>query len=360
MQLEIPVVGATPILEIQHHEEQKIATIENSPTRTIIAHLLTPLMKWLEHSEVEEIQINRPTEIIQRLRKPLANGSLYAYHRDETLTRSYLTMLAHTMANSQDMANFGPQGVPVVYGTTPRGHRFVCGIGPNIQYDEAEISEVGSVCMVIRQFTQQSEIDLQDYGVTPGLPIERTLKSILNKDADPDDPYTKILNSLDRGDHILISGATGTGKTTLLRALMQKVDPNLRVVTVEDTRELVIPQVNRVHLLMARSGSANEFNYKSVVDLIVRMTPDIVLAGEISTSNAGAVWELMRSGHGHFMTTIHAESSEEAFGTFMTRISHTHENEVKDRDRLLHEMKKRLRVIQIQREGAKRLITEVV
>ncbi|WP_163596924.1 ATPase, T2SS/T4P/T4SS family, partial [Klebsiella pneumoniae] len=87
--------------------------------------------------------------------------------------------------------------------------------------------------------------------------------------------------------------------------------------------------------------------YQHVVDLIVRSTPDIVLAGEISTTNAAAIWELMRSGHGHFMTTIHAESTDEALETFVTRISHSKPDEVRDRDRVIAQMAEKLRVLQM-------------
>lgn len=335
------------------------ASLEFSPNRDTLRHMLKPITKWLEYDEVEEIQINRPGEIIQRLREPLENGSVYAFHADRELTHDYLTNIAYAIANSLKIKNFGPEGVPVVYGDIPGGHRLVGVIGSNVQYDSNETDERGSVAFVVRQFNKFQNNNLERWGITMGGKITKNLKSVLSKDADANNPHVKIFNSLARGDHLLVSGATGTGKTSLLRALMNYVDQNLRVITVEDTRELVIPHRNRCHLLMQRSGQNNSFDYKAVVDLIVRMTPDIVIGGEISVANAGTIWELMRSGHGHFMTTIHAETIDEALSTFMSRIAHTAPNEVNDRDRVKEEMRKRLRVIQLERNGAKRRITAI-
>lgn len=331
----------------------------NPANREILESMFKPLTKWLEHPEVEEIQVNRPGEIIQRLRKPLSNGSLYAYHLDSELSVEYLTQLAYIFANVLDMADFGPQGIPVVYGQTPGGHRIVIAIGPNVQFAQSETWETGSIAIVMRQFIKDQNNSLGRWGITMGAEIPKSVKSVLKKDADPNNPHAKIFNSIARGDHLLISGETGSGKTSLLRALAEQIDPNLRVVTIEDVRELVIPQRNRCHLLMQRSGASNQFNYKAVVDLIVRMTPDIVMAGEISTTNAGAVWELMRSGHGHFMSTIHADDPDEAISTFMTRIAHTHPEEVRDRDSARKQMHERLRVIQLKRVGEKRRVTAI-
>lgn len=331
-----------------------------SRNRGIIKHLIRPLMKWLEHPEVEEIQINRPGEVIQRLRKQV-NGSVYAVHEDAELSHTYLTMVAYVVANSQNMDGFGVEGNPVVYGTLPGGHRFVCGIGPNIQFQDTEVDEIGSIAMVVRQFTAQNTIQLKHYGVEQGKALTQHRFAHIGKESDKDsDPYSKLFNSIARGDHILISGETGSGKTTLLRFLIDRLDRNLRIVTVEDTREIVVPHVNHCHVMLDRAGSSNNFTYKDVVDLIVRMTPDVVMAGEISTKNAAAIWELMRSGHGHFMTTIHAKTCHEALETFMTRISHVSPGEVEDRGRVMEQMKQMMRVVQIERIGELRRITEIL
>ena len=70
-----------------------------------------------------------------------------------------------------------------------------------------------------------------------------------------------------------------------------------RILTIEDTRELIVPHKNRVHIVLSRTEQTNSLDYNKVIDLVVRFTPDAIIGGEISTSNAGALWELMGSGH---------------------------------------------------------------
>ena len=148
---------------------------------------------------------------------------------------------------------------------------------------------------------------------------------------------------------------TGSGKTTFLDRLLRDLDPYKRIVTVEDTRELIVGNLNRVHILMSRTEQGNNFTYNSVRDLIVRMTPDIVLAGELSTVNAATIWDLMTTGHGHFMTTIHAESAMEAINSFITLIgtarSRAGSTVATDAEKLRAQMLAKLRVIQVARDA---------
>ena len=163
--------------------------------------------------------------------------------------------------------------------------------------------------------------------------------------------------SIKRGDHILVSGATATGKTTFLNNLLKILDINKRILTIEDTRELVVPHPNRVHITLSRTEQTNALNYAKVIDLVVRFTPDAIIGGEISTSNAGAIWELMGSGHDNCLATIHAESSEAAYQAFTDRILHTYPSI--DRKKTIEEMHQKLRVVQINRDGNLRAVTEI-
>ena len=71
---------------------------------------------------------------------------------------------------------------------------------------------------------------------------------------------------------------------------------------------------------MSRTDQANEMDYSKIIDLVVRFTPDAIIGGEISTSNASGIWQLMGSGHDNCFATIHAESSQEAYLQFIKRI----------------------------------------
>ena len=166
------------------------------------------------------------------------------------------------------------------------------------------------------------------------------------------------MSAINDGSPILISGATATGKTTFLNHMLTLIDKNSRVITVEDAREIRVPQANRVHFLLSRTQQHNDFNYARLLDLVVRMTPDVIIGGEISTDNASILWEMLGTGHDHFYTTIHAESADAAYAAFADRILHT--QPAYNRTDLMTEMRKKIRVVQLSRDGALRAVTEVV
>lgn len=135
------------------------------------------------------------------------------------------------------------------------------------------------------------------------------------------------------------------------------MEPHKRILTIEDTRELIVPHKNRVHIVLPRTDQTNTFTYARVIDLVVRFTPDVIIGGEISTSNASALWELMGSGHENCFATIHAENPEEAYKAFIARIMRT--SPTIDREKTLAEMKDKLRVVQINRNGNIRAVTAI-
>lgn len=220
-------------------------------------------------------------------------------------------------------------------------------------YDEEDLT--GGIALTIRVHSEDVAFGLQDYGLSQGTQLHKInpLKDI----KDPDDPYEKLLISIKRGDHILVSGATATGKTTFLNNLLKILDIHKRILTIEDTRELIVPHPNRVHLVLSRTAQTNELTYAKVIDLVVRFTPDAIIGGEISTGNAGAIWELMGSGHDNCLATIHAENSEAAYAAFADRILHSYPT--MDRKKTIEEMHQKLRVVQINRDGNLRAVTEV-
>jgi len=109
--------------------------------------------------------------------------------------------------------------------------------------------------------------------------------------------------------------------------------------------------------MLSRTQQVNQFTHKDVIDLVVRMSPDAIMGGEISTENAAAIWELMSSGHKHFYATIHAESVEGAYKAFIDRILHGFPQ--LDQKRTYALMQDKLHVVQIGREGNIRAITEI-
>lgn len=320
-------------------------------TYRVLESALRPLSYWYNQDNVEEVAINAPGGIWLRLRGKHAYP--WHYYEDPKLTREYLNNIMYIIANSYDYAFDPEKGTPVVYATLPGGHRFSAIAGRNVMYDNNDLT--GGIAMAIRVYKEDISITMDDFGLNEGArlrPLNR-LKQV----EDPDDPYERLMLSIKRGDHVLISGATATGKTTFLNNLIKILDPHKRILTIEDTRELIVPHKNRVHVVLPRTELTNTFDYKRVIDLAVRFTPDAIIGGEISTSNAGALWELMGSGHENCFATIHAESPDAAYKAFIGRILHTYPTT--DREKTYREMKEKLRVVQINRDGNIRAVTEV-
>ena len=320
-------------------------------TFTVIESILRPLSYWYEQDGIEEVAINKGGEIWLRLRGKRAYP--WVVYKDEKLSKEYLTDLLYIIANTYELPFDPIQGNPVVYATIPGEHRFSAICGRNVMYDNEDLT--GGIALTIRVHADDVSFGLGDYGLTQGGKLH-TLNPLKNI-KEPEDPYERLLLSIKRGDHILVSGATSTGKTTFLNNLLKILDPQKRILTIEDTRELIVPHKNRVHITLSRTEQTNALNYAKVIDLVVRFTPDAIIGGEISTGNAGALWELMGSGHDNCLATIHAESSEAAYQAFADRIMHSYPQT--DRNKTIEEMRKKLRLVQINRDGNLRAVTEI-
>ncbi len=322
-----------------------------SETYKVLESALRPLSYWYSQDNVEEVAVDHPGSIWLRLRGKRAYP--WVEQIDPKLTREYLNNILYIIANSYDYSFEPTEGTPVVYATLPGGHRFTGISGRNVMYDNDDLT--GGVALAIRVYKEDVGIEFKDFNLEQGERL-RPLSKLANVE-DPDDPYDRLLLSIRKGEHILISGGTATGKTTFLNNMIKLVDEHKRILTIEDTRELIVPHKNRVHIVLPRTDQTNGFTYPRVIDLVVRFTPDAIIGGEISTSNASAIWELMGSGHENCFATIHAENPEEAYKAFVARIMRT--TPTIDRDKTLREMRDKLRVVQINRNGNIRAVTAI-
>lgn len=315
----------------------------------VLETLLKPLQEFYLPEFVEEIAINHAGEVWMRLHGPQIP---WVSCVSEKLSRQYLVDLIHTVANVYERPFEPIHGTPVVYATLPGNHRFTGIAGPNVMYDDNDLT--GGVALNIRG-NSSPDITFDTYHLAKGRPL---LKIGVRTKKKPTDPYDKLMAIIDEGSPILFSGATATGKTTFLNHVLKQIDQNARVITVEDARELKVPQKNRVHFVLSRTEQTNEMNYAKLLDLVVRMTPDVIIGGEISTDNASVLWEMMGTGHNHFYTTIHAESAQAAYEAFADRILHT--QPAYNRTDLIKEMKGKVHVVQLSRSGSERAVTEVI
>ena len=114
--------------------------------------------------------------------------------------------------------------------------------------------------------------------------------------------------------NLLVSGGTGTGKTTLLNILSANIPHNERLVTIEDTAELQLrqPHVIRLETRSANVEGAGKVRQRQLVRNSLRMRPDRIIIGEVRGPEAIDMLAAMNTGHEGSMTTIHANDTRDA------------------------------------------------
>jgi len=114
--------------------------------------------------------------------------------------------------------------------------------------------------------------------------------------------------------NVLISGGTGSGKTSFLNACMPFISPNQRVISMEDTRELMLPEFLYWTPLVTRTPNPEGKGEVSMLDLLInslRMRPDRIILGEMrKQKEAMVLFEAMHTGHSVY-ATVHADSASE-------------------------------------------------
>ena len=122
--------------------------------------------------------------------------------------------------------------------------------------------------------------------------------------------------------NIMVSGGTGTGKTTLLNVLSNFIPDNQRIITVEDAAELKISK-QHVIALEARNANTEGTGAVSIRELVrntLRMRPDRIVVGECRGGEALDMLQAMNTGHDGSLTTIHANTSRDALSRLETLV----------------------------------------
>jgi pilus assembly protein CpaF len=122
--------------------------------------------------------------------------------------------------------------------------------------------------------------------------------------------------------NILISGGTGAGKTTLLNALSAYIPEDERIITIEDSAELMMqqPHVLRMETRPRNIEGRGEITQRDLVKNALRMRPDRIIVGEVRSGEAIDMLQAMNTGHDGSMTTIHANTPRDALVRVETMI----------------------------------------
>jgi pilus assembly protein CpaF len=152
-------------------------------------------------------------------------------------------------------------------------------------------------------------VSIRRFGATP-----LTVQNLLDyKSVTP--PMLKVLESLGMAKvNILISGGTGSGKTTMLNLISGFIPGNERIVTIEDAAELQLrqPHVVRLETRPPNIEGKGEVTQRALVRNSLRMRPDRIILGEVRGAEALDMLQAMNTGHEGSLATIHANTPRDA------------------------------------------------
>lgn len=253
--------------------------------------LAAPFLKWLEPERItgkKELVINRPGQVGYE-----AYDGTWTFYEDEALDMDRLfalmNLLSERTGQTFNMAN------PILSVKLPGGHRaqFVAG------QQNARGFTLGVRLANVREF------DLNSYDM-------------------PEEERQLLIETIRSRKTILISGGTGTGKTSFMNACLKYVPMEDRLVVLEDVPELRLVHDNLVHFLFANFAKGQEGGRQAAVNELLnatlRLRPDRIIMGEIRKENAFTFCSAINTGHEGSMATIHANSAAGAIDAVINRV----------------------------------------
>lgn len=271
-------------------------------TRRAVQEQLGALQDLLDRPDVIEVVINRPGEVWVETRdgwETIPNPNM-TFVRLERLAKATAAYAAQAFRDER----------PILSATLPSGARIQI-VGP-------PATEAGVISVTIRKPSVRtwSLDELQSAGLFDS-PTYSTKQDDSNSDyctlLKTGDTKAFLAAAVKSKKNILISGATGSGKTTLSKALIAEIPETERIITIEDTAELVVPQPNRVALFYPKDGPKDatgraRIGPKDLLESALRMRPDRILLQELRDGSAFYYLRNVNSGHPGSITTVHANS----------------------------------------------------
>jgi pilus assembly protein CpaF len=190
-----------------------------------------------------------------------------------------------------------------------------------------------------------------------------TLDDLLAKNMLSEDLATELVSFVRAKANILVAGGTGTGKTTMLRALAMTIPDNEYVVTIEDTDELAMSRYHHpCSGLITRVSQQDKNLTIAMGDLLVaslRMRPDRIVVGEVRGPEASSMLDALLTGHDGGMSTVHAASPLVAIAARIAPMAaraepNTPLEQLIGKASLAFDL-----VVQIKRKHGKRMVSEV-
>lgn len=249
-----------------------------------------PITELLEDKNITEIMVNGKNEIYIELDGKIIKDNTVSFINEAHIIRT-IQRLIQPLGRTIDALN------PMVDARLNDGSRLNAVISP--------LSLKGPI-LTIRKFKKElANIDdfLRSGALTPYMArfLEACVKAKLN---------------------IIICGGTGAGKTTLLNILSSFINPDERIITIEDAAEL---QLKQDHVISLETRSSNyegdgEITIRDLVINSLRMRPDRIVVGEVRGKEAFDMLQAMNTGHDGSLTTMHANGPHDALNRLETMI----------------------------------------
>ena len=297
--LPMPVPESVPVLTPTAEPRPPALCAHSALDLTLEA--LRPL---LADPEVTELCINRPREIF--IETHAGWRCVAAPFADFDWCQRLAKLVANGTRQRVD------ESAPLLSASLPSGERVQIVLPP--------ATTLGCVAITIRRPSGElwslEELSRRGalHAVRPGIPLAEGEAELKRLHATGD--YLAFLRLAVRNRcNILVSGPTGSGKTTWTKALIQEVPADERLVTIEDARELVLDRhPNHVRLYYSKDDQGlARVTPKQLLECCLRMRPDRILLAELRAEEAFDYLRNVNSGHPGSITSVHAASAELAF-----------------------------------------------
>src|SRR6202041_234297 len=257
----------------------------------LILPFLRPIEPLLLDESISEIMGNPDTSWWYERDGIMRQEATISFHAGQL--RTGLEVIANQLGKKLDEDN------PLLHAQLPDGSRLAAVIPPVVRPDPA---------VVIRKFTSR-RYTVEDL-IARGT-LTRPLADLLAE-------------QIRSGKTLLISGGTGTGKTTLLRILANSIPENERILVIEDTPELQIRKPNIVAVGCQTSTFKTNVSFDELLKDTLRFRPDRIILGEVRGIEARTLLDSFNTGHTGSLATIHANSGEKALRRFANLVMRSH------------------------------------